>query len=75
MQPIISLMLIVVLLSWKNFSSASLLPLDPWLCAPQARALEMWRGIVKGLPWTGPDGTSPVGVAIRVAFHIWNLGN
>lgn len=22
---------------------------------------------------TGPDGTSPVGVAIRVAFHIWNL--
>ena len=24
---------------------------------------------------TGPDGTSPVGVAIRVAFHIWNRGN
>ena len=25
-----------------------LFPLDPWLCAPQTRALEMWRGVVKG---------------------------
>ena len=30
----------------------------------------MWRGVVKGLSRTGPDGTSPVGVALR----IWNLG-
>jgi hypothetical protein len=29
-------------------SSTSLLPLDPWLCAPQARALEMCGGVVKG---------------------------
>ena len=34
-------------------SSTSLLPLDPWLCAPQARALEMWRGVVKG-GWSPP---------------------
>ena len=24
-------------------------PLDPQLCVPQPRALEMWRGVVKGV--------------------------
>ena len=33
--------------------STSLFPLDPQLCAPQARALEMWRGVVKG-GWSPP---------------------
>ncbi len=55
MQPIIFLMLIVVSLSLKIFflSSTSRLPLDPWMCAPQARALEMWGGVVKG-GWSPP---------------------
>ena len=28
---------------------------DPWLCVPQVRSLEMWRGVVKGAsgPFTG----------------------
>ena len=29
-------------------SSTSLFPLESGLCAPQARPLEMWRGVVKG---------------------------
>ena len=54
MQPIIFLMLIVVSLSEDFFlSSTSLFPLDPWLCGTQARALEMWRGVVKG-GWSPP---------------------
>ena len=50
LQPIIFLMLFVVSLSQKIFFSlvTSLFPLDPSLCAPQARTLEMWRGVVKG---------------------------
>jgi hypothetical protein len=55
MYPIIFLLLIVVSLSQKLFflSSTSLFPLDPYLCAPQGRALEMWRGVVKG-GWNPP---------------------
>jgi len=38
-------------------SSTSLFSLDPYLCTPQARVLEMWRGVVKGdwVPLTGDE--------------------
>ena len=60
MQHIIFLMLIAVSFSERIFflSSTSLFPLDPWLCAPQARALEMWRGVVKGV-WGPLAGDAP----------------
>ena len=41
-----------------SLSSTSLFPLDPWLCAPQARTLEMWRGVVKGV-WGPLAGDAP----------------
>jgi hypothetical protein len=58
MQSIIVLMLIisVVRLSrLKDFLSSTsfFFPLDPSICTPQARALEMWRWVVKG-GWSTP---------------------
>ena len=65
MQPIIFLMLFVVSLSQKILFSlvTSLFPLDPSLCAPQARALEMWRGVVKG-GWSPHDREIPLRIEV-----------
>jgi hypothetical protein len=72
MQPIIFLMLIVVSLSDKIFflSSTSLFPLDPYICDPQVRALEMWRGVMKGAcgPLTGD--TPRIGVKRQIGSRI-----
>jgi hypothetical protein len=42
------------------------------------RALEMWRGVVKrGLPGQVTDGTSPLGVDLRIwklEIQIWDVG-
>jgi hypothetical protein len=47
-------------------SSTSLFPLDPLICAPQVRALEMWRGVMKGAcgPLTGD--TPRIGVKRQI---------
>jgi hypothetical protein len=37
--------------------------LDPWLCAPQTRTLEMWRGVVKG-GWSPHDREIPLRIEV-----------